>query len=468
MRRREVIPAVIGLLGVLFPASAAVLTTIAVDGDMSDWSEVLADPYQTAYDGPALGLPDLDAPIQSTGRDLMAFAWTYDSSHLFLYVNRAASSANQQLFWFYVDTSDDGLLQTGEPVISVDWKGSNRTATVYLHDYLAAGAGGDPLGDPSGYADGWTMPGTVSAGLELESLKSGAWNGVEMEARVAWSDLGVAPGSAVRFHVSSSNSWNLPNQIDDNMGGPGGRVGTTRQPGVDISPDSLSGTVVPGGILPFAHTVANTGSHADAINLSWTSAGSFLPSAVRFYHDADGDGLLGGADSLLADTDGDGLPDTGPLDPGEILPVLVVLEAPATVGEGDDATLTVTVTSSACPTTLDQASDSAVVATPDMTLVKAVSDGSGPPGTLLTYTITYLSNGSTPAYNVAIVDPVPAETAYVSGSASGAGVTIEFSHDGGASFDGSDAAPVTHVRWSFSAPLAPGETGQVSFQATIQ
>ena len=39
--------------------SAAVLTTITVDGDMSDWSAVLADPYQTAYDGPALGLVDL-------------------------------------------------------------------------------------------------------------------------------------------------------------------------------------------------------------------------------------------------------------------------------------------------------------------------------------------------------------------------------------------------------------------------
>jgi uncharacterized repeat protein (TIGR01451 family) len=459
---------VIGLLGVLFPVSAAVLTTITVDGDMSDWSAVLADPYQTAYDGPAAGLVDRDAPIQSTGRDLLAFAWTYDDSHLFLYINRAASISNQQLFWFYVDTNDDGLMQSGEPVISVDWKGSNRSTTIYRHSYTATAPGGDPLGDPDGFADGWTMPGSVSSGLELERIRSGAWNGVEMETRVSWADLGVAPGSSVRFHVSSSNSWNVPNQIDDNMGGPGGQVGTTRIPGVEITPSTLSGTVVPGGLLPFAHSVANTGSHPDTINLGWSSTGSFVPSSIRFHHDVDGDGLLSPSDPLLGDTDGDGSSDTGPLGIGASLPVLAVLEAPASVGEGDSATLTVTVTSSACPVHFDSASDSAVVATPAMTLVKAVSESSGPPGTLLTYTVTYLSNGSTPAYNVAIVDEVPPDTTYEPGSASGAGATIEFSHDGGASFDGSEAAPVTHVRWSFPAPLAPGETGQVSFEATIR
>ena len=55
-------------------AGAAVLTTITVDGDMSDWGAVLSDPIQTSFDGPGGTLPDLDAPVQSTGRDLSAFA----------------------------------------------------------------------------------------------------------------------------------------------------------------------------------------------------------------------------------------------------------------------------------------------------------------------------------------------------------------------------------------------------------
>ena len=31
------------------------------------------------------------------------------------------------------------------------------------------------------------------------------------------------------------------------------------------------------------------------------------------------------------------------------------------------------------------------------------------------------------------------------------------SEDGGATFDGSEAAPVTHIRWTLLAPLSPGE-----------
>ena len=42
-------------------ARTAVVTTITIDGDMSDWTAVLADPYQRSDDGPAGGLADLDA-----------------------------------------------------------------------------------------------------------------------------------------------------------------------------------------------------------------------------------------------------------------------------------------------------------------------------------------------------------------------------------------------------------------------
>ena len=100
-----------------------------------------------------------------------------------------------------------------------------------------------------------------------------------------------------------------------------------------------------------------------------------------------------------------------------------------------------TVASSACPFLVRPGRDTRLVAVPALTLVKAVSDGSGPPGTLLTYTVTYLSNGSTPAYNVAIVDEVPSNTVYEPGSANGAGATIEFSHDGGGDFDGFGGRP---------------------------
>ena len=297
MRRSIRILAAIGLCGALCAARAAVLTTITVDGDMSDWGAVLADPFQTAYDGPALGLPDLDAPIQSTGRDLMTFAWTYDGSHLFFYARRAASASNQQLFWFYCDTNDDGLLQTGEPVISVDWKGSNRSATVYGHAYSSAGPGGDPLGDPSGYADGWTMPGTVSGGLQLESHP-----GRRVERRRdGGARLLGQPGGPGRLGGPFSRlllEQLEPSEPDRRQHGRsrGASSARRRRPGVDLSSGQPLRHRRSRRPAPLRPRCRQHRKPPDTINLSWTSSGSFLPSSVRFYHDVDGDGRPGAAD----------------------------------------------------------------------------------------------------------------------------------------------------------------------------
>ena len=63
---------------------------------------------------------------------------------------------------------------------------------------------------------------------------------------------------------------------------------------------------------------------------------------------------------------------------------------------------------------------------------------------------------------------VPADTVYVLGSATGAGALIEFSHDGGISFDATESAPITHLRWTLAAPLAPGDSGTATFRAVVR
>jgi uncharacterized repeat protein (TIGR01451 family) len=455
------------LLGPVPPATAQVLTTITIDGQMGDWAAVLADPYQAANDGPAGALPDLDAPVQSTGRDLNTFAWTYDGSYLYFYVRREASSSNRQLFWFYLDTNENGLLESGEPVVGVSWWGSNRRTLVELHSYQPAAPGGDPLGDPGGLADGWTMPGTVAYAGQLENVKGGAPNGVEMESRVSWSTLGVPAGTPVGFHVSASNSANIPIQIDDNMGGPGGAVGSTRIAGVSIVPDGAA-DVVPGGDAVLAHTVTNTGASPDAFNLTWTSAGDFAPGSVSYFHDANGDGLRDPGDTVLGDTDGDGVPDTGTVAAGASFAILAVITAPLGVANGQSSSVVTTASSSGVPAVIDTVTDLVSVSAPSVTLVKSVDLATAAPGDILTYTVDYTSNGVAEAYNVVVVDPVPPDTEYVAGSAAGPGTAIEFSHDGGVSFDASESAPVTHIRWLVLTPLAPGTSGTVSFQVAVR
>jgi len=449
-------------------AAAQVLTTIAIDGNMSDWSAVLADPFQTAHDGPYPGYGDLDAPVPSTGRDLTTFAWTYDPAYLHFYVARVASSSNRQRFWFYLDIDEDDRMETGEPVVQVSWFGSNRVTDVELWVYAAASPAGDPMGDPGGLADGWTLPGTVALVRTIESVRGGSSSGVEMESRIAWSDLGIAPESPVRFHVSSSNSTNLPQQVHDNMGGPGGVVGTTRVAGVTITPASVAADGIPGGVSAIAHRVTNLGSSADRFDLSWTSSGDFAPTGVTFVLDLDGDGAVDPGEPTLIDTDADGLPDHGPIAAGAGFDLIVVVGVPAGSTDGDAIALDVTATSAGVPGVSDTAADTITLRRPAVTLVKSVDRVSAVPGDVLTYTITYASSGSVDAREVVVLDPVPGETEYVAGSATGTGTLIEFSHDGGTSFDGSEVAPVTHIRWRLSAPLAPGDSGAVAFQARVR
>src|SRR5262245_50480216 len=222
------------------PAGAVVLKTIVVDGNMADWTDVLADPLQTSADG----TPDLDAPVPSTGRDLVRFAWTYDATYLYVYVSRVGSDSNRQRFWFYLDVNDDLRMSTGEPILGVSWSGSSGRTDVERWRYVAVSGAGDPMADAAGRADGYEVPGGVALVALLESATGGSLSGREMESRIPWTSLGVATGTPMRFHVSSSASTNLPSQVQDNMGAPDGGVGYIRVAAVRIDPDRTT-TVMP-------------------------------------------------------------------------------------------------------------------------------------------------------------------------------------------------------------------------------
>jgi uncharacterized repeat protein (TIGR01451 family) len=394
------------------------------------------------------------------------FAWTYDATNFYMYIRRVGSANNRQMFWYYLDFSGNRRLDAGEPVFHVSWWGNTRVTQTELFRYVPASPAGDPLVDGAGFADGYTMPGSIVSLGVIESVVGGSASGLEMESRLAWSRIGVAAGTPFFFHVASSNSGNVPSQIDDNLGGPGGGIGSTFTPGVAFAPDR-SGSSVPAGSAVLAHTITNTGNGSDTFDLSWSASGAFVPGAVTFRLDADADGALDPGDPLLVDTDTDGIPDTGVLGPGATLAVLAVVAVPAGASDGATATVVATATSSVAASANDSVTDDVTVASPALTLVKSVDRATAAPGDVLTYTVAYSSTGTTAAHEVVIVDAVPPPAVYVPGSAAGAGAALAYSHDGGATFDGSDAAPVTHVRFTLAAPLAPGASGSVSFRASV-
>ena len=104
------------------------------------------------------------------------------------------------------------------------------------------------------------------------------------------------------------------------------------------------------------------------------------------------------------------------------------------------------------------------------------------PGTEVIYTSTFRNIGKRPAGNIAIVNPVPANTTLVAGSAFGENTEITFSVDGGKNWAAADkltvtgkdgkarpAAPseLTHIRWAYRGELPAGKQGAVGFRVVV-
>ena len=104
------------------------------------------------------------------------------------------------------------------------------------------------------------------------------------------------------------------------------------------------------------------------------------------------------------------------------------------------------------------------------------------PGERVVYTISFANIGDEPAENVVITNPIAESLTYVAGSASGAGMRVEFSIDDGRTFAAASELTVvdqgierpatnrdyTHVRWVMQTELAVGGEGQASFAAVLE
>lgn len=114
--------------------------------------------------------------------------------------------------------------------------------------------------------------------------------------------------------------------------------------------------------------------------------------------------------------------------------------------------------------------------------LKALTDTA--PGDEVVYVITWHNTDpKKAAEKIVIRNPVAAQLAYKEGSATGAGMQIDFSVDNGKQFGaletlsvkGADGksraatpADVNMIRWQMTKPAAPGAKGSVTFRATVK
>ncbi|HEY3174336.1 MAG TPA: hypothetical protein VGK94_01105 [Candidatus Polarisedimenticolia bacterium] len=228
-----------------------------------------------------------------------------------------------------------------------------------------------------------------------------------------------------------------------------------------VDPDGTS-AAAPGDLIYYAHDVTNPGNGNDTIDVAAVSSNGW---ATALYADNDSSGTFTAGDTLLADTDGDTVVDTGLMSANAIFKILARVTVPAGTASGTVDTMTVTGTSSFNLAISDTATDITTVNAPDMSVVKSVLPvGSQPPGATLTYTVVVTNNGSGSATSVVLTDPIPANTTYVAGSITLNAVSkTDVALDDEGDFNVTTAGAVT-VSIGL---LAPGASATVTFQVTI-
>ncbi len=105
------------------------------------------------------------------------------------------------------------------------------------------------------------------------------------------------------------------------------------------------------------------------------------------------------------------------------------------------------------------------------------------PGNELRYVLNFENASEEAASNVRLDMPIPAEINLIEGSIESAGAVITYSADRGETFasranlsvsasDGltrtATIEDITHVRWTFTEAIAPGQTGSVSYRGILQ
>jgi uncharacterized repeat protein (TIGR01451 family) len=130
----------------------------------------------------------------------------------------------------------------------------------------------------------------------------------------------------------------------------------------------------------------------------------------------------------------------------------------------------------------DSVTDITIVRQGKMRLVKEESVDGGTawhtsvqaqPGDTAIFRLTFTNIGTETLFNIRVIDSIPDNTVYVTGSAASGNdgtYTVYYSTDGGVSWTMTEpaAGDVTHIRWNYVGTLAPGESHYVTYEVSVK
>lgn len=169
-------------------------------------------------------------------------------------------------------------------------------------------------------------------------------------------------------------------------------------------------TAVPGQTVYYPHTITNTGNGPDTYALNAPAAGgAFTHTGLAYYVDADGNGVPDNFTPIAS---------SGAIAMGGTFRFVVAATVPGSATNGQQGTVTVSVTDTNAPATTLTNVDTTTVAMSAVQVSKALSQTSGPSPNAgpITVTLSYSNTGSAAAANLELRDTVPPGMTYFAGS----------------------------------------------------
>lgn len=266
--------------------------------------------------------------------------------------------------------------------------GNSMAIAVAVTDVIPAGmtyvsdsgrwsaTGATPLNNTTTSTAVGTSPNTLSSSL----------NGNTFVATVAQ----VTPGQSgtITFQVKVNDTTNIPapgvlnntattsyNNGATTVTGSSNTVPftVTQTAAVTLSSDINAGPAAPGSTVSFTNTVTNTGTGTDTFNIVVGTTGTFPPGTTFTLYKA-------GGTVPLVDTNGDGIPDTGPLAAGTTYDVVVKATLPPNAVAAGAVSVPLTATSGFDPSKVATATDTLTAITGASMDLTNNTAGSGSPG----------------------------------------------------------------------------------------
>ncbi len=296
---------------------------------------------------------------------------------------------------------------------------------------------------------------------------------------ILWNIGTINPGSSVTVSITLqvlsglSNGSVLNNTIavTYTVGGvtftvhsnnPSAAVGVIR--GVEISPLVVTAAKEQEDTLYYPFTVKNIGNAKDVLEMEYSSSKSYT---WTYFKDVNGNGVWNTGDVALTNTNAAGGVDVDSVAAYDSVKVLARLIVPLVSGDQTQDVTTFTVKSSFDQSKFQSANATTTINIPSIVLVRSVlPSGNQPPGSEMTFTVTYQNTGHGKAYNVLIAETEAENMTYVSNSVTLGGVAKTDAADG-------DEVSVTTVEGKKRITVTIGSiagqsaAGTITYKATI-